>query len=168
MNSNTLTVQRNGVIYLPVTSDGTSGEEWIKRLENNGCKLPDITKDILRSESFKPTKGVDYQIAILSGQIFKDQDRVNSLIRRKAYNLGLSEPPLEVGCLFREKCSPGIRELISSNWVIVMHDPVKIECVDKLLTLNLEFDQGRAYFSADYGFPSRHWRDDDNAFLFIK
>ncbi|MEK7478188.1 MAG: hypothetical protein AAB645_02365, partial [Patescibacteria group bacterium] len=50
--------EQDGVIYFSVTSDGTTGEDWIKRLEGNGFRVGDYAKQVLRSPDFKPTNGV--------------------------------------------------------------------------------------------------------------
>src|SRR3989338_5485130 len=50
--------EEDGVIYFSVTSDGTTGEEWIKRLESDGFRIGKHARQILRSLDFKPTNGV--------------------------------------------------------------------------------------------------------------
>jgi hypothetical protein len=41
--------EEDGVIYFSVTSDGTTGEEWITRLEQGGFCVGDYAKQVLRS-----------------------------------------------------------------------------------------------------------------------
>ncbi|MFA6295709.1 MAG: hypothetical protein WC666_04855, partial [Candidatus Paceibacterota bacterium] len=57
--------EKNGVIYLSVTSDGTTGSQWIERLEDKNFHLRDYTKSVLCSLDFKPTSGVTTKIAVL-------------------------------------------------------------------------------------------------------
>src|SRR3989344_3005062 len=68
--------EENGVIYFSVTSDGTTGGQWIARLEKRGYRLSDYAKRMLRSPDFKPTKGVTTEIAVLKGMLFADNDRL--------------------------------------------------------------------------------------------
>ncbi|MCX6763157.1 MAG: hypothetical protein NTZ97_00255, partial [Candidatus Moranbacteria bacterium] len=50
--------EQDGVIYftLPPT-DGTTGSQWIERLEKKGFRIGNYAKSILRSSDFKPTSG---------------------------------------------------------------------------------------------------------------
>jgi len=66
--------EQDGVIYFTVTSDDTTGEEWIIRLEKKGYRVSNYAKSILRSDGFKPTKGVVTEIAVLKGILFSDSD----------------------------------------------------------------------------------------------
>src|SRR3989338_6914714 len=50
--------EEDGVIYFSVTSDGTTGEDWITRLESKGFRVGDYAKQVRRSPDFKPTSGV--------------------------------------------------------------------------------------------------------------
>src|SRR3989344_110555 len=66
--------EQDGVIYFSVTSDGTTGPQWIERLEGKGFRLSDYAKSVLRSPDFKPTSGVTTEIAILKGMLFADKE----------------------------------------------------------------------------------------------
>src|SRR5687767_5139046 len=68
--------EEDGVIYFSVTSDGTTGEDWIKRLEGNGFRVRDYAKQVLRSPDFKPTNGVTTEVAVLQGMLFEDRNRI--------------------------------------------------------------------------------------------
>src|SRR3989338_3860444 len=59
---NRLWHEHGGVIYFSVTSDGTTGEQWIERLENKGFLLSEYVKSVLRSSDFHPTSGVTTEI----------------------------------------------------------------------------------------------------------
>ena len=64
--------EKDGVIYFSVTSDGTTGEQWIARLEGKGFRLSGYTKQVLRSPDFKPTSGITTDVAVLKGSLFSD------------------------------------------------------------------------------------------------
>jgi len=95
--------EKDGVISFSVTSDGTTGEDWITRLESKGFRVGDYTKQMLRSSSFKPTSGVKTQIAVLKGELFADSDRTTEKIRAEADKRKLSKSNAELACLIREK-----------------------------------------------------------------
>lgn len=67
--------EEDNVIYFSVTCDGTTGEDWIKRLEGKGFHVGDYAKQVLRSPDFKPTSGVTTEVAVLKGVLFLDNDR---------------------------------------------------------------------------------------------
>ncbi|MEK7606653.1 MAG: hypothetical protein AAB444_00415, partial [Patescibacteria group bacterium] len=76
--------EEDGVIYFSVTSDGTTGEDWIKRLEGNSFHIEDYAKQVLRSPDFKPTNGVTTEVAVLKCRLFEDNDRITKKIRAYA------------------------------------------------------------------------------------
>ena len=97
------------IIRFSVTSDGTSGKDWISRLKKKGFRISNYAKSILRSKDFKPTSGVTTDIAILD-TLFTDNDRITKNIRAYAATLSfdgrkLSTPNAEIACLIREKFS---------------------------------------------------------------
>jgi len=79
--------EEDGVIYFSVTSDGTTGEEWIKRLGSKCFRVRDCAKDMLFSRDFKPTNGVATEVVVLKGMLFKDDDRIMKKIRAAADKL---------------------------------------------------------------------------------
>ena len=117
--------EQDGVIYFSVTSDGTTGEAWIKRLEDKGFRIGDYAKSLLRSPNFKPTKGVTYEIAILKGMIFEDNGRITKKIRSEADKRKLTKPNAEVACLIRENFSDEEIEAMGLWWIVIMHEPIK-------------------------------------------
>lgn len=113
-----------GVIYFDVTSDGTSGPDWIPRHESNGFQLGDYAKNMLRSPDFKTTNGVTTKVAVICGSFFSDKDRITKTIRREAGKRELTKPNAEVACLIREKFSDkAIREM-GLTWIVTMHKPI--------------------------------------------
>lgn len=117
----------NGVIYFPVTSDGTTGEEWILRLENKGVSVADDAKDLLRSPDFKPTNGITTEIAVLPALLFTDNDRITKKIRayaeafRTPNERKLITPSIEVACLIREKFTDEEIRAMGLIWIITIH-----------------------------------------------
>ncbi len=117
--------EQDGIIYFSVTSDGTTGEEWIKRLEKKGFYLSDHAKSALHSPDFKPTKGVTTEIAVLKGMLFEDKGRITKKIRAFAAKRKLGAPNAEVACLIRENFSDKDIEAMGLTWIITMHEPIK-------------------------------------------
>ena len=116
--------EEDGAIYFSVTSDGTTGEDWIKRLEGNGFRVGDYAKQVLRSPDFKPTNGVTTEVAVLKGMLFEDNDRITKKIRAEADKRKLSEPNAELACLIREKFTDKEIEATGLIWVVAMHEPI--------------------------------------------
>lgn len=114
-----------GVIYFSVTSDGTTGEQWIARLESKGYRISDYAKSLLCSADFKPTNGVTTEVAVLKGMIFKDTARVTKQIRAEADSLKLIKPNAEIACLIREMFTDEEIKAMGLNWIIAMHEPVE-------------------------------------------
>ena len=146
--------EKDGVIRFSVTSDGTTGEEWISRLESKSFRISDYAKSVLRSKSFKPTSGVTTEIAVLKGEIFSDNDRITKNIRKEAKNRKLSTPNAEIACLIREKFSDKELEAMGLYWIVAMHEPIKDSGGDpRLLNANRNDDGSwllTYYFSPDY------------------
>lgn len=117
--------EEDGVIYLGATSDGTSGPEWIERLEKKGFRLTKWSKDVLNSPDFKPTKGVTYKIAVLKGTLFANSNRITSKIRAEAERRKLEKPNAEVACLIREMFSDEELEAMGLWWIVVFHESIK-------------------------------------------
>lgn len=148
--------EQDGVIYSSFTSDGTTGEEWINRLEKQGFRIGDYAKSVLRSEGFKPTKGVTTEIAVLKGELFADNDRITKNIRKEANKRKLQKPNAEVACFIREKFSDKDLEAMGLWWIVTMHEPIKDSDGD-LDLLNAHRGDGGRWLSADYGKPGGGW-----------
>ena len=157
--------ERDGVIYLTVTSDGTTGSEWITRLEKNDFHISNYVKQLLCSSDFQPTSGVICQIAILKGMIFSDKDRVTKKIRAYTSERNFSKPNAEVACLIRENFSDEEIKAMGLIWIITMHEPIKDSDGD-LYLLNANRDHGGRWLNADYGNPVGGWGR-ENGFAFV-
>ena len=117
--------EQDGVIYFSVTSDGTTGEAWIKRLEDKSFRVGDYAKSVLRSMDFKPTSGVTTEVAVLKGMLFEDSNRVTKKIRAEADKRKLFKPNAELACLIREAFSDEEIEAMGLWGIIAMHEPIK-------------------------------------------
>ncbi len=148
--------EQDGVIYLSVTSDGTTGPKWIKRLEKKGFRLSEFAKSVLRSPDFKPTKGVTTEIAILKGILFEDRDRTTSNIRDLATQRKLTTPNAEVACLIRENFSDEDIEAMGLIWIVTMHEPIKDSGGDPFLLYAYRDGDGR-WLGACYDRPGNGW-----------
>jgi hypothetical protein len=156
--------EEDGVIYFEVTSDGTTGPEWIKRLEKNGFRVSDYAKSLLRSPDFISTNGVTTKIVVLPGKIFEDSDRITKKIRVEAERRGFVKVNAETACLAREVLSDKDLEAMGLWWITIFHDPIEDSDGDpSLLTVDRHGD-GR-WLSAYYVRPDVNWNS-GNGFAF--
>ena len=116
--------EEDGVIYFSVTSDGTTGEGWITRLEGKGFRVGKYAEQVLRMPSFKPTNGVTTEVAVLKSMLFEDDDRITKKIREEADKRKLSKPNAELACLIREKFTDKEIEQMGLVWIVAMHEPI--------------------------------------------
>ncbi len=151
--------EEDGVIYFSVTSDGTTGEDWIKRLEGNGFCVGDYAKQVLRSPDFKPTNGVTTEVAILKGMLFEDNDRITKKIRAEADKRKLEKPNAELACLIREKFTDKEIEAMGLWWIVAMHEPIKDSDGGPRLLSAYRGGVGRWLF-AYYDTPGLGWTHD--------
>jgi len=156
--------EQDGVIYFSVTSDGTTGEEWIKRLEKNGFRVSDYAKSVLRSKDFKPTSGVTTEIAVLKGMLFEENERITKKIRDEAARRNLVTPNAEIACLIREKFTDKEIEAMGFWWIVAMHDPIEDYDGDLLLLSANRHDRGCG-LNAFRGSPGDGW-DHEDGFAF--
>jgi hypothetical protein len=103
--------KQDGVILLRVTSDGTTGPIWIERLEKKSFEIDFHAKDVLRSDSFRPTFGRTVEVAILDG-----------VIPRHNFTRGESVSAAEVACLIRDKFSNEDIEAMGLFTIVVLGD----------------------------------------------
>ncbi len=156
--------EEDGVIYFSVTSDGTTGENWIKRLEGNGLRVGDYTKQVLRSPDFKPTSGVTTEVAVLKGTLFEDNDRITKKVRAEADKRKLSKPNAELACLIREKFTDKEIKQMGLRYIVAMHEPINDSGGDPSLLIANRGNDGR-WLDACRGGPDGRWgRDGGFAF----
>ena len=156
--------EQDGVIYFNVTSDGTTGPEWISRLEKKGFRVGDYAKSILNSHNFKPTSGIITEVAVLKGMLFSDSDRITKKIRKEANNRDFSTPNAELACLIREKFSDEEIEDMGLVRVVVMHEPIKDSDGGPSLLSAYRSGRGR-WLRAYYDYPGSRW-DRSSGFAF--
>lgn len=153
-----------GVIYFSVVSDGTTGKEWIKRLEKKGFRVGDYAKSILLSKDFQPTKNVKTEVAVLKGLLFEDNDRVTKNIRAEAEKRGLTKPNAEIACLIREMFTDEEIEAMGLWYVVAMHEPIKDS--DGSLSLSANRRGNGQWLSTFYADPGYRWNR-DFGFVFV-
>ncbi|MEK7658371.1 MAG: hypothetical protein AAB352_00715 [Patescibacteria group bacterium] len=158
-NDNRCWCEKEGVIYFEVTSDGTTGPQWIERLEKKGIQLSKWAKDVLLSPDFKPTNGVTTEIAVLKGALFMDNDRITSKIRAEADKRKLVKPEAELGCLIRDTFTDEEIEAMGLVWIVAFHEPIKDSDGDPTLLGARRLGDGR-WLRACCGLPDRRWLRD--------
>ena len=158
----------DGIIYFSVTSDGTTGEQWIESLEGKGFRVSDHAKGVLRSSDFIPTDGVTTEVAVLKGMLFSDNYRTTNKIRAEADKRNLTKPNAEVVCLIREKFPDEEIEAMDLCGIVAMHEPINNSHGDPHLLIAHLHGDGR-WLSACYGNPVDRWlREDGFAFAVSK
>jgi hypothetical protein len=157
--------EQDGVIYLSVTSNGTTGPQWIERLEKKNFRPSRWAKDVLNSPNFKPTSGVTYEIAVLKGMLFEDKNRITKKIRAEAETLKLTTPNAEVACLIRENFSDEEIKAMGLIWIVAMHEPIKDSVGDLNLLYAYRYDAGR-WLDAAFDNPGFEW-DREGGFAFV-
>ena len=156
--------EEDGVIYFSVTSDGTTGEDWIKRLEGNGFRVGDYAKQVLRSPDFKPTNGVTTEVAVLRGCLFEHNDRITKKIRAEAARRNFTKPNAELACLIREKFTDKKIEAMGLWYIVAMHEPINDSVGDPDLLGASRHGVGR-WLYAYHVRPVNRW-DRDGGFAF--
>ena len=122
--SNTIQSEQEAFIYckrLPPT-DGTTGVQWVERLEGKGVRLAPHVVKLLNSQEFVPTTGVIYEVALFRGNFWEnDFHRTvkNALIEGKLR--GLDEINIEATCLSLENLF--LNDMLGCMWIIVMQKP---------------------------------------------
>ncbi|MFH1611092.1 MAG: hypothetical protein ABIA83_00620 [Patescibacteria group bacterium] len=155
--------EENGVIRLaqPLIADGTTGADWITRLEGAGKSVSRYAKSVLRSVDFVPSPaGTVYQIAILKGSLFEDSARITANICAKATELGFTKLHAEVACLIREKFSDDDIKAMDLWWIVAMHDLIEDSDGNPGL-LGADRDDDVSSLRACYVRPDYGWSSED-------
>ncbi len=156
--------EENGVIYFSVTSDGTTGKDWITWFENNGIRVSEYARQVLCSRDFKPTSGVTTEVGVLKGELFTDKDRTTDKIRLKAVQSKMILPEAELACLIRRKFTDKDLEAMGLYWIVVMHEPINDSDGDPDLLSAFRGDDGR-WLDAFYDYADFRWHR-GNGFAF--
>jgi|GEM_PF-2842041 len=113
--------EKDGVIYLTVLADGTTGEQWVKRLEYKGFRLGSHARNLLLSRDFRISCAGSRKIAVLKGQLFLDEERFGNKIYDKAKLMNLLIPNTDIGCLIREQFTDKELEEMGLRYIVTMH-----------------------------------------------
>jgi hypothetical protein len=142
---------------LPPT-DGTTGPQWIKRLEGKGYTLSRWAKDVLNSEDFTPTEeGVTYQVTVLRGELWSsNSNRTSKNVCAEAKRRNIPDLPAEAACLTREIFSNEDLREMGLSWLVVMHKPIKDSDGDPSVLSVGSYDS-EPWLDADSGHPSVRW-----------
>lgn len=157
--------EESGIIYLSVTSDGTTGPQWIERLEKRGFEIADIAKQVLLSDDFKSTSGVTYNVAILKETLFEDNDRSTRNVRDDADHRNLVKPNAEVAPLIRDKFSKMEIELMGLRWIVPMHEPIYCHGYPEFLNVGRAGRYG--LLGASHDTPGCTWPRGGGGFAFV-
>jgi len=150
--------KKGNIYYVPVTSDGTTGEEWIPRLKRRGIRLDKTIQSMLRSPDFKTTSGVETNIAILTLENSHEwsAEEIRALASRRRY----TTPNAEVACLLREKLADSDLEAMKLYRLAIMHDPIQpneLKYPPQVLALYYHDDRevvDMRKFGLELGYPS--------------
>ena len=148
--------EEDGIIYFSVTSDGTTGEQWIARLQGKGFHVGHYAKSLLRSTDFKPTTGITTEVAVLKGMLFGDNERTTKNIRKVAADRKLETPNAEIACLIREQFTDEEIKAMGLTRIVAMHEPIK-DSGGGLGLLGAYRSGGGSWLSAYYGKPDGRW-----------
>ncbi|MFW0837448.1 MAG: hypothetical protein ACKKL5_00400 [Candidatus Komeilibacteria bacterium] len=149
-------IEKDGIIHFSVTSDGTTGPERIKRLEDKGFCISDFAKRLLNSSEFKPTNGITAEVAVLKGDLFSDGDRITKKIRAYAKKQKFTIPNAEIACLIREQFTDEDIKVMGLSWIIAMHEPIKDSDGDPSLLSTLREGDGH-WLDAYWDEPDGRW-----------
>ncbi len=154
------------MIYFTLVSNGMTGKEWIKHFEAKGINVGDYAKQLLLSKAFKPSKkGTIYNIAVIKGEFFSDDNRITSNIREEADKRKFGKPNAEVSPLTRDMFTNEEIKAMGLYWIVPMHEPIKDSDGDPSL-LGAGRRDGRPWLGAYDGRSDSRWgREDGFAFL---
>ena len=158
-------VLADGTITFTVTSDGTTGLEWIGRLKAAGHKVNDYTEQLLRSSDFVPTNGMTTKIAVLPGKLWTtNSNRLTKNIRAEALKRKLVKPNVEVACLIRMMFTNEEIRSMGLHRLVIMHKPINdVGGSSGLLTVGA--GGSGSWLGAYWDDPDYRW-DSQDGFVF--
>jgi hypothetical protein len=161
-------IEKDSIISFSVPSDGTTGEQWIPRLEGKGIFIDSDVKEILCSKDFKPTDKMIYEVAVIKGAFFNnDDDITTNNIRIEGNKRKFITPNIELACLIREKFNDEkILKTMGLYWIIIMHRPIKYSG-DCPIQLGINCSGSNFFLSVCRTIPNRKLRR-HNGFAFIR
>jgi hypothetical protein len=153
--------EEDGVISFTVTPDGTTGEQWHKRLKRKGICIKNGTENVLASNGFKITRNPAINVLILKGVLFDDEHRLTINVRDEAYyRRRLRAPNPDIACLIREKFTDDEIQEMGLWTILTMHQPIKDAIGQPFLlgafsaekSLNVVQDKHQKQFNRGIGF----------------
>ncbi len=148
-----------------VTSDGRTGEEFIRDFKRNDYRVGDYASDVMRKPAFVATNDKTYRLGLIKGEEFSDAERSTKNICAEAARRGWLTPPAEVAPLLRETVSDEEIKHLGLWWLVVMHEPI-IDSDGGARLLGLHRHGGGQWLDTRYGKPGRRWGREDG-FLFL-
>lgn len=158
--------EEGGVIYFSVTSDGTTGDGWIRRLRNNNFRLHSYAKQVLCSPDFKPTSGVTTEVAVLKGVLFEDNDRTTEKVCAEADKRNLLKSNVELACLIRDKFMDKDIKAMGLSWIVAICEPFSDSDDSPVGLMGPSLGGVGGWFCAGDGHPLRAWPR-DSGFAFV-
>lgn len=154
---------KDDIIYFSVTSDGTTGEGWIKRLRDKGFRVTDRAESVLRSPEFKSTSGVTTEVAVMKGHLLGGEHLTTDKIRVTAAERGFVPLCDEVACLIRDAYSDDEIHAMDLFYIVPIYEPIKnfigisgyvlgASCVGDDSTLNAFFHDPKFLWHGGTGF----------------
>lgn len=133
------------VIYLTVTSDGTTGPDWINRFADRKRGVSGYARMILDSPCFVTTSGVTSEIAILKSSLFGKAGPTNYDARAEGDRRNQRAPTPEIACLLRYGFTDYEMGRMGLSRIVVMHEPLMARVNDPRVLLVLEtFDRNES------------------------
>ena len=161
---NVWSLDKEGNILLSVTSDGTTGPEWISRLEKKGFMVDDYLRGILLSPDFETTNGITTRLVTIKGDAFTDKERTTKNIMTRAEEYGWQAPNAEVACLLRLTLSDEDIKKMGILYLVTMHYPIYAYDRPCLLAL-AHSDYGQSFYFYSLALYGNEWSN-HGAFLF--
>lgn len=148
--------EEDGIIHFSIVFDGTSGPEWIDRLEGNGCRVEKEARKMLLSPDFKPTSPRISEIAVLKGSIFKDDHRVTKEVIVEAGRRKLTKLNNDAACFIRETFTNAEIEAMGLRRIVTLGDESPIvlgaQCLDDGQWLNVSMAERDTCWFRNVGF----------------
>ncbi len=152
-------------VHFPLVSDGTTGPEWIKRLENKGYSVDGYAKKLLKLPEFKPTNNMTAEIIVIRSEMFTGAERTTENIRAFAKANNYITPNPEVACLMRERFTDEEMRVMGCPTIAVMHDFVDDPHMSTKF-LYLDSRNGHVKFGDAWFWPGSVWSD-NTSFAFV-
>lgn len=148
-------IYSDGAIHFSVTSDGTTGAEWITRLEKGGFMICASDKKLL--SEIKTTNGVITRITVLKGASFNGSERLTYQLFNEGKKRGLKNPTPEVACLIREKFSDKELSAMGLEGIVIMHKPI----INAAACVQLHIGNQHLSFYKDTSDSTRWWESSE-------